>query len=97
MPTLTTPPTQKEAKLDALIRRKEREQEVILIDSKTDDEGNVHVLMKRYGRRQGHIVWTTFDTGELTTTYSDFYKGLYNQTYESGQEELTRRCSREGR
>lgn len=94
MPTLTTQPTEKAAKLDALIRRKEREQEVILVDSKTDREGNVHVLMRRYPRRQCHIVWTTFDTGEEETTYSDFYKGMYNLSHESGLAEIRRRWER---
>jgi hypothetical protein len=80
-------------KLKTLIQRKCEELHVSLVKTKTDTKGNVHLLMKR-NRDGSHVVWTAHDTGEPLTTYSDFYQGEYDLTYERGLQELTRRCNK---
>lgn len=88
MPTLTG---NRYEQLKKLINRKEKELGASLVQTSTDTNGNVHLLMKKRDS-PFYIVWSTFNTGEHQTTYSDFYKGQYYLTYQSGRQELARRC-----
>lgn len=82
-----------ENKKGHLFFRKEFELGVIVIDEQHSENGDLHVLCKRESDNS-HVVWTSYNTGDLETSYEDFYGGEYDLTKEEGFRELDRRSGR---
>lgn len=80
-------------KLDALIKRKEEQLDIMVIDVAYDSDNNAHILAKRKSDNS-FIVWTSINTGEMETTYVDFYNGSYDMDLNTGVMELNRRASK---
>src|SRR5699024_4338534 len=82
-----------ENKKGHLIFGKEFELGVNVIDEQYSENGDLHVLCERESDGS-HVVWTSFRTDDLETSYEDFYNGKYDLTREEGFKELDRRSGR---
>ena len=82
-----------ENKKGHLIFGKEFELGVNVIDEQYNENGDLHVLCERESDGS-HVVWTSFRTDDLETSYEDFYNGKYDLTREEGFKELDRRSGR---
>lgn len=80
-------------KLDALLKHKEEQLNITVIDVAYDSNNHAHVLAKRKSD-DSFVVWTSTNTGESKTTYIDFYNGKYDMDLNAGVTELNRRANK---
>lgn len=83
-----------ENKKGHLFMGKEFELGVVVIDEQQSENGDLHVLCERESDGS-HVVWTSYNTGDLETSYENFYNGKYDLTREEGFKELDRRSGRD--
>src|SRR5699024_6168701 len=76
-----------------LIVDKEIELNLKVVEESLDEKNNLHILCQRYSDNS-HVVWTSYHTGEVETSYVDFYNGKYDMSREDGYKELNRRVER---
>lgn len=79
-------------KLDKLIKRKEKELNLYIVDVVIGPNKYAHILAKRESDNS-FVVWTSPYTGEYKTSYVDFYSGMYDMPLTHAVEELNRRTA----
>lgn len=80
-------------KRETLIRRKEKDLNIYIIEILHDEKGNVHILAKKEANGE-YAIWTSYFTGELKTSYVDFYDGIYTYDVKEAVNEYMKRCGR---
>lgn len=83
-----------EDKRKSLIVNKQEELNFRVVDKVLDDNNDLHILCQRYSDNS-YVVWTSYYTGDVETSYENFYSGEYDMDIEEGFEELFRRSGKE--
>lgn len=76
-----------------LIKDKEKELNVAVVDVKFDNEMNLHVLANRL-TDDSYVAWNSYFVEEMEKSYVNFYNGKYDIDIEQGMRELERRSGR---
>lgn len=81
-------------KLNQLIKENEQKLGLTTLETFEDEDGTAHILAQRTSDKS-YIVWSSYYTGEESTTYASFHNGKYDMDIEQGINELKRRLNRE--
>lgn len=84
------------SKLEKMIKKKEKELKVQVIEKVIDSLGDVHLLCKKE-LDGSYAVWSSYNTGEEITSYENFYNGFYSKDLKVAVMELTKRVKRSKR
>ena len=77
-----------------LTQQKERELDMTVLEVVLDDHQNAHILAQR-NRDGTYAAWTSYTTGEDSTSYIEFYSGKYDMSLSDAVDELKRRTGRD--
>lgn len=77
-------------KVTELIERKKEELNLEVVKHQYSSNGDIHVHCKR-SFDDKHVVWTSYWTGEIRTSYNDFYNGTYLEDIKQAELEFIKR------
>lgn len=90
---ITNSEEQLHTKFYELLKEREDALNVTVLCTASSPNGDLHVLCERLAD-DTFIVWTTYKTDQLSTTFTGFYNGYYDATLYQAINELERRSGK---